>query len=160
MAVCNWKKVKFKSFSQSEWQCLTCGETGYASHEKPPVNCVKIKFGKLYKTEQGRFTKISLKNFFYKNAGLAFISVGTLLFLSGYFDLVDKFVSHIGVTISVIGLIYLFYPKSKNRNLFSIQHGEKLPWYRIILYIISGAMPYWLIFLLILFFAFLAAFTS
>ena len=57
MAVCKWKKVKFKSFSQSEWQCLTCGETGYASHEKPPLNCVKIKFGKSFSSNRSSFFK-------------------------------------------------------------------------------------------------------
>ena len=45
MKKCEWKKVTRKSLSLSEWQCLKCGRTGYASHEKPPVNCLKPSFG-------------------------------------------------------------------------------------------------------------------
>lgn len=45
MADCKWNKVRFKSFSQSEWHCATCGETGYGPHEKPPANCLRRVFG-------------------------------------------------------------------------------------------------------------------
>jgi len=45
MKKCEWKKVKLKTISLSEWQCTRCGKTGYASHEKPPVNCLQPNFG-------------------------------------------------------------------------------------------------------------------
>jgi hypothetical protein len=60
---CKWKKVKFKSFSLSEWKCETCGETGFSRHEKPPVNCLRRVFGLNIKgygnTRNSRLKKIT-----------------------------------------------------------------------------------------------------
>jgi hypothetical protein len=62
-----WKKVKFKSFSQSEWQCLTCGETSYAPHGKSPVNCLRRVFGVNIRqredSKKSRFNKITALKF-------------------------------------------------------------------------------------------------
>ena len=45
MKKCDWKKVKRRSLSLSEWQCGKCSKIGYGSHEKPPVNCLQTSFG-------------------------------------------------------------------------------------------------------------------
>lgn len=63
MSSCEWKKVKFKSFSLSEWKCETCGETGFSANEKPPVNCLRRVFGLNIKgygnTRNSRLKKIT-----------------------------------------------------------------------------------------------------
>ena len=52
MKSCKWKKVKFKTSSLSEWACETCGQIGYASHEKPPVTCLRPGFGSNFKSSK------------------------------------------------------------------------------------------------------------
>jgi len=81
MKNCDWKKLKRKSRSLSEWQCLKCGEIGYASHDKPPVNCLRINFGVNYNSSTGSSTNLLNKITRTKVGGysLSFVIVGFLI---------------------------------------------------------------------------------
>lgn len=76
MADCKWNKVRFKSFSLSEWRCATCGETGYAPHERPPANCLRRVFG-----IKARYKENESKRLFDKIKAIKVGSNGLPLFL-------------------------------------------------------------------------------
>lgn len=81
MKNCDWKKLKRKSFSLSEWQCLKCGEIGYASHDKPPVNCLRTISGVSYSSSTGSNTNL-LNKITRTNVGaysLSFVIFGFLI---------------------------------------------------------------------------------
>ena len=81
MKKCEWKKLKRRSLSLSEWQCLKCGKIGYASHDKPPVNCLRIIFGVNYNSSTGSNTNLLNKITRTKVGGysLSFVIVGFLI---------------------------------------------------------------------------------
>ena len=81
MKNCDWKKLKRKSLSLSEWQCLKCGEIGYASHDKPPVNCLKTILGVNFNSSTGSNTNLLNKITRTKVGGysLSFVTVGFLI---------------------------------------------------------------------------------
>ncbi len=90
MGSCKWKKVKFKSFSLSEWKCETCGETGFSAHEKPPVNCLRRVFGlningygNTRKSRLNKFTTIRVGG--YNLSSLLVLSIIALLVAFSHF---------------------------------------------------------------------------
>ena len=81
MKKCEWKKLKRRSLSLSEWQCLKCGKIGYASHDKPPINCLRTIFGVNVNSSAGSNTNLLNKITRTKAGGysLSFVIVGLLI---------------------------------------------------------------------------------
>lgn len=148
MRSCRWKRVKFKTTSLSEWTCETCGETGYSTHEKAPSNCLVNITGKGYQLNTTPLSFSNASAFFKRYTGLVFAFVGFSLLISGTYGLQNSTIEYLGFILVAIGLIYHFFPKEKSRKLFYVCDGERLPWYKLLLFISTGAMPYAVIFVI------------